>query len=170
MIPGEIAVVGLGANLGDAVCTVRRALLALASLPDTRLCARSALYRTPPWGPVPQPPYVNAVALLVTALAPRALWRALLAIEQAFGRIRQGPRYGPRTLDLDLLLHGQRQVSEQGLMVPHPRLRERGFVLVPLAEIAPRLSIPGAGTVAEALLALSPEQRRCERLPEGEAL
>lgn len=170
MSAGELVAVGLGANLGDAARTVRQALFALRSLPDTRLLAASALYRTPPWGPLPQPTYVNAVALLATALAPRAVGRALFAIERAFGRVREGPRFGPRILDLDLLLYGEREIAEEELVVPHPRMAERGFVLIPLAEIAPRLPVPGRGMVVELLAALPAEQRSCERLPERGAL
>lgn len=170
MSEADIAAVALGANLGPAERNVRRALVALASLPDTRMLARSSLYRTRPWGRCDQPSFVNAVALLATGLRPRALWRALLAIEAAFGRVRDGSRWGPRSLDLDLLVHGDRPYADGDLILPHPRLRERGFVLVPLNEIAPTLSIPGVGTAKEALLALSPSVGECECLAESGAL
>lgn len=145
-----IAFVGLGANLGDAAATLRDALLALDALPGTRLLRASKLYRTPAWGDADQPDFVNAVAMLQTGLAPRVLLDELLAIERVHGRDRsQERRWGPRTLDLDLLLHGDAVIDEAGLRVPHPYLHERAFVLLPLAEIAPDAVIPGQGAVAD---------------------
>lgn len=144
-----VAFVGLGANLGDPVVTVRRALQCLAALPDTRVLRASRLYRTQPWGVLAQPDFINAVAMLDTALAPRRLLDALLAIEREYGRERESePRWGPRVLDLDLLLHGQTMLDEPGLRLPHPYLHARAFVLLPLAEIAPETMIPGVGRVA----------------------
>lgn len=143
------AYVGLGANVGDARAAVSRAFDALDALPTTRVAARSGLYRTPPWGPVSQPPFVNAVCALDTALPAMDLLEALLRIERAAGRDRTAaPRWGPRTLDLDLLLYGDAVIDLPGLHVPHPRLHERAFVIVPLAEIAPGLRIPGQGDIA----------------------
>ncbi|MEP6634268.1 MAG: 2-amino-4-hydroxy-6-hydroxymethyldihydropteridine diphosphokinase [Luteimonas sp.] len=152
-----IAYVGLGANLGEASRTVREAMEALDAIPNSRRMRASRLYRTAAWGREDQPDFVNAVAQLETALAPRALLTALLEIERAFGRDRAGEqeRWGPRTLDLDLLLYGAQTVDEPGLRVPHPHLHERAFVLVPLDEIAPELAIPKRGSVADALAAMA---------------
>lgn len=150
MKPEADAFIGLGANLGDARGAVEAALMELAALPGTRLLARSRLYRTPPWGPVPQPDYVNAVAQLRTSLEPLDLLDRLLAIERAAGRDRmRAPHWGPRTLDLDVLLYGDAMIDVPGLRVPHPRLHERAFVVVPLHEIAPGLRIPGQGLLAD---------------------
>lgn len=157
-----LAYVGLGSNLAGPADQVRRACAALARLPATRLLKTSRLYTSPPLGPVDQPDYVNAVAALATELEPRALLAHLQAIEAAHGRSRQGPRWGPRTLDLDLLIHGREIWDEPGLRLPHPEIPRRAFVLVPLAEVAPlEIEIPGMGTL-EALLAACP--------PEGLAL
>ena len=144
------AAIGLGANLGDAAGSVRAAIDALAGLPATTLQAASRFYRTPAWGVTAQPDFINAVALVETALPPRDLLDALLAIERSFGRTRlDGERWGPRTLDLDLLLHGDATIDEPGLRVPHPHLHERAFALLPLAEIAPEAEIPGIGMVGK---------------------
>ena len=151
------AFIGLGANLGDPEAQVRRAFAALAELPRTRLFAASSLYRSAPVGVVGQLDFVNAVAELGTALTARALLEALLAEEARFGRTREFP-HAPRTLDLDLLLYGDRVIAEPGLFVPHPRMHERAFVLAPLAEIAPDIAIPGRGRAA-ALLAACADQK-----------
>jgi 2-amino-4-hydroxy-6-hydroxymethyldihydropteridine diphosphokinase len=151
------AFIGLGANLGDPEAQVRRALAALAELPGTRLLAASSLYRSAPVGVIAQPDFINAVAAAETTLAARALLEALLAAERRFGRRRDFPG-APRTLDLDLLLYGDRVITEPGLVVPHPRMHERAFVLAPLAEIAPDIAIPGKGR-AEALLAACVDQK-----------
>jgi 2-amino-4-hydroxy-6-hydroxymethyldihydropteridine diphosphokinase len=144
--------VALGANLDDPQLQVRSAFDELARLPQSALRARSPLYRTPPVGPPGQPDYINAVAALETRLAPRALLDALQGIECAHGRCRDGTRWGPRPLDLDILLYGDRQIDEPGLQVPHPRMAGRAFVLVPLADLAPAsLSIPGLGLLGELL-------------------
>lgn len=140
------AFVGLGANLGDADAALADALHRLAALPHTRLVARSAVYRTAPIDSS-GPDYRNAVAELETALAPVALLHALQAIEQAHGRERPY-RNAPRTLDLDLLLYGDRVIDTPELTLPHPRLHERAFVLVPLLEIAPALAHPTLGPLA----------------------
>ncbi|MEJ2480973.1 MAG: 2-amino-4-hydroxy-6-hydroxymethyldihydropteridine diphosphokinase [Acidihalobacter sp.] len=142
------AYVGLGSNLDQPEEQLLRALDELSRLPGTRLSASSGLYRNPPMGPVPQPDYVNAVAALETGLSPLELLDGLQAIEQAHGRMRI-ERWGPRTLDLDLLLYAERVIDEPRLQVPHPGLHERPFVLYPLAEIAPELIIPGRGSLAE---------------------
>ncbi|MGH8618226.1 MAG: 2-amino-4-hydroxy-6-hydroxymethyldihydropteridine diphosphokinase, partial [Burkholderiales bacterium] len=142
------AVLALGANLGDAPATVEAAIGALDRLPSTRLITRSSLYRTAPVGYAEQPDFINAVAIVETALAPRALLDALLALERTQGRTRSFAN-APRTLDLDILLYGSQTVQESGLTIPHPRMHERAFVLVPLAEIAPDTDIPGHGRVAD---------------------
>lgn len=147
-----IAFVGLGGNLGDAVATLRSAVQALAGLPQTRLLQASSLYRTPAWGLQQQPDFINGVAMLDTQFDPRALLEALLGVERDFGRDREaGSRWGPRTLDLDLLLYGDAVIGEPGLQVPHPHLHERAFALVPLLEIAPDILIPGQGRARDAL-------------------
>jgi 2-amino-4-hydroxy-6-hydroxymethyldihydropteridine diphosphokinase len=132
---GERVFVGLGANLGDATATVRAAMDAFASLPGTQCVARSSLYRSAPID-ADGPDYVNAVVELRTRQTPIELLRSLQTIEAHFGRERPY-RNAPRTLDLDLLLYGERRIDTPELAVPHPRWRERAFVLVPLAEIAP---------------------------------
>lgn len=158
-MPQVRAVVGLGGNLGDAAATIRAALPALDVLPDTRLIRGSRLYRTPPWGRRDQPDFVNAAALLETTLPPRALLDGLLSVERAFGRDRtaENGRWGPRTLDLDLLLYGDRVVDEPGLAVPHPCLHERAFALLPLVEVWPEAEIPGIGPARAALAAMACE-------------
>ncbi len=143
------AYLGLGSNLGRPVEQLDRALAALRELPDSRLDAVSRYYRNPPMGPA-QPDYVNAVAALDTELEPLVLLDALQAIENAQGRTRE-LRWGPRTLDLDLLLYGDRRIDLPRLHVPHPGLAQRAFVLLPLAELAPGLSIPGLGSIARLL-------------------
>ena len=143
------AYVGLGSNLDEPVQQVRRALQELDRLPATRCVRHSALYHTRPLGPQDQPDYINAVAQLATGLAPEPLLDALQSLEQRHRRVRQGPRWGPRTLDLDLLLYDTLQMSTERLILPHPELTRRAFVLLPLAEVAPRtLKIPGCGMLA----------------------
>jgi 2-amino-4-hydroxy-6-hydroxymethyldihydropteridine diphosphokinase len=150
MMPAVTAYIGLGSNLDDPAAQMQRALLALAALPHSRLRRQSPFYRSRPMGPADQPDYLNAVAALETRLAPLALLDALQAIEQAQGRKRDGQRWGPRSLDLDILLYGAQQIDEARLQVPHPGLGERNFVLYPMADIAPgSLPIPGQGTLAE---------------------
>jgi 2-amino-4-hydroxy-6-hydroxymethyldihydropteridine diphosphokinase len=147
--------IGLGGNLGDCAQRLETALDALAALPQTRLLRRSRLYRSPPWGIVEQPPFVNAVAEIETALTADALLAALLDIERGAGRTRDpARRWGPRELDLDLLLYGDRRIESPGLNVPHPRIGERAFVLVPMAELAPETLVPGQGRVADLLRAI----------------
>ncbi|WP_233263046.1 2-amino-4-hydroxy-6-hydroxymethyldihydropteridine diphosphokinase [Cognatiluteimonas profundi] len=146
--------VGLGGNTGDPVAILRAAIVALDKLPDTRLLRSSQLYRSPAWGPVAQADFINAVALLETSLDAPALLDGMLGIERAFGRERQ-ERWGPRSLDLDLLLYGDRIIDVPGLRVPHPQLHERAFMLVPLLELDPQASIPGVGSARDALAALA---------------
>ncbi len=150
------AAIGLGGNLGDAAATLREALGALDALPGTRLLRASRLYRTPAWGMTAQPDFINAVAVVETDLAPEALLEHLLAIERRFGRVRtDGERWGPRTLDLDLLLHGDVQLDVPGLQLPHPRLHERAFALLPLVEAWPDAVIPGIGAARACLDAMA---------------
>ncbi|MDX9873673.1 MAG: 2-amino-4-hydroxy-6-hydroxymethyldihydropteridine diphosphokinase [Spongiibacteraceae bacterium] len=142
------AFIGLGSNLQQPAEQLRRALAALRTLPGTQLGAISSFYGNPAIGPGEQPDYVNAVAELHTTLEPMALLRRLQAIELAHGRVRT-ERWGARTLDLDLLLYDQQVIDEPDLTVPHPRLTERDFVLVPLAEIAPDLRLPDGSAVTD---------------------
>lgn len=147
------AYVGVGGNSGDVEITLTEALWAVDALPQTSIRQQSAFYRTPAWGRTDQPDFINAVVELQTRMPARVLLDALLEIEQRFGRVRSvAERWGPRAVDLDLLLYGEQTLAEPGLSVPHPHLHERAFVLVPLAEIAPRLVVPGRGDV-KALLA-----------------
>lgn len=141
------AYVALGSNLGQPAAQVTRALERLAALPRTRLMLQSRLWVTPPMGLPGQPDYVNAAAGLLTQLGPRELLDGLLAIEREMGRTRT-ERWGPRLIDLDLLLHGWAALDEPGLRLPHPGLHQRDFVLYPLADIAPGLWIPGRGRVS----------------------
>jgi 2-amino-4-hydroxy-6-hydroxymethyldihydropteridine diphosphokinase len=145
------AYIGLGSNLDDPERQLRRALEALAQLPQTHLAGCSRFYRSVPLGPQDQPDYMNAVAALDTTLEAEALLDALQAIETAQGRVRGPERWGPRTLDLDLLLYGSAILATPRLSVPHPGLAERGFVLYPLAELAPDLVLPDGRTLADLL-------------------
>ena len=144
------AFVGLGSNLQDPAQQVRAALAALAALPGTQVTRHSSLYRSKAVGYAEQPDFVNAVAELQTELEPGPLLQELLRLEQRHGRVRS-VRYGPRTLDLDLLLYDACELNRPELTLPHPRMHERAFVLLPLAEIAPQASVPGRGRVADLL-------------------
>jgi 2-amino-4-hydroxy-6-hydroxymethyldihydropteridine diphosphokinase len=145
--------VGLGANLDDPRGSIERALELLRAEPGVELVAVSTLRETDPVGYEHQPRFLNGAAEVATSLSARELLERLLAIERRLGRVRgDGPRFGPRTIDLDLLLHGDEVVDEPGLQLPHPRLHERRFALEPLAELDPGLEIPGRGPV-QALLA-----------------
>ena len=146
----HVAFVGLGSNLQDPAAQLQRTIAALGRLPGTQLLRASRLYRTPPWGLLEQPEFVNAVVELSTTLGARDLLEALQALERAAGRARE-QRWGPRVLDLDLLLYDALQLDEPGLHLPHPHLHERAFVLVPLAELAPALRVPGRAAVSELL-------------------
>lgn len=142
------AYVALGSNLENPSRQLRSGLEALAALPGTRLVRVSSLYRSAPVGYADQPDFVNAVAAIKTSLSPRELLDALLAIERRHGRVRDFPN-APRTLDLDIVAYGDRVVDEPGLAIPHPRMQERAFVVVPLAEIVPDALIPGRGVVRD---------------------
>jgi 2-amino-4-hydroxy-6-hydroxymethyldihydropteridine diphosphokinase len=148
------AYVGLGSNLGDREGFLRRAVEALAAEPEIDVTGVSSVRETDPVGLVDQPRFLNAVARVETDLGARELLDRLLATERALGRRRDGPRFGPRTIDLDLLLYGDHEIDEPGLTVPHPRLAERRFVLEPLHELDATLAVPGQGAVATLLAAL----------------
>lgn len=139
------AYIGIGSNLDNPAAQVREALEELDALPDSRLVARSSLYSSKPMGPADQPDYVNAVAVLDTVLSPQDLLQALQDIEARQGRERSSDPWGPRIIDLDLLLYGKKKISTEALTVPHPGMHERDFVIIPLAEVAGNLSIPGHG-------------------------
>jgi 2-amino-4-hydroxy-6-hydroxymethyldihydropteridine diphosphokinase len=147
-----LAYVGLGSNLGDREGAVRQAVALLGR--RVTVVAVSSLRVTPPWGDEEQPPFVNAAAAVETELSARELLDVLLGVERKLGRVRGGRRWGPRTIDLDLLLYGALMLAEDGLAVPHPRLHERAFALEPLAELDPTLEIPGRGRVGELLAKL----------------
>ena len=152
-----LAYIALGANLDDPLGQLRAALDAVAALPASRMLRTSSFYRTAPVGAPGQPDYLNAVAALETGLAPDDLLAALLEIEHDFGRRREY-RNAPRTLDLDLLLYDDAVIDRPHLQIPHPRLHLRAFVLVPLAEIAPELRLPGRGSVAAWLPAVTTQR------------
>jgi 2-amino-4-hydroxy-6-hydroxymethyldihydropteridine diphosphokinase len=141
------AYVGIGANLGDRERTIRDAIRLLGG----EVVAVSELRETEPWGYADQPAFLNGALRLETERTPRELLDRLLEVERELGRVREGPRYGPRAIDLDLLLYGDEVVDEPGLEVPHPRLHERAFALEPLLDLDPELSVPGRGRVADLL-------------------
>ena len=147
------AYIGLGSNLNDPVQQVQAALAALSDIPETRCVRHSSLYRSAPLGQADQPDYINAVAMLDTHLSARQLLTELQAMERIHGRVRGAERWGPRTLDLDMLLYGDMQLESEELTVPHPRLAERSFVLYPLCEIAPDLEIHALGGVQQLMAA-----------------
>jgi 2-amino-4-hydroxy-6-hydroxymethyldihydropteridine diphosphokinase len=160
------AFIGLGGNLGDVAASFRAAATSIAALPETRVIAGSSLYASPAWGGVAQPDYLNAVLEIDTGLSAIALLEALLAIERTHGRDRSlAPRWGPRPLDCDILLFADAIIDNECLQVPHPRMAERAFVLLPLAEIAPDLSVPGLGALMPLLDRISEQPIR--RLAEG---
>jgi 2-amino-4-hydroxy-6-hydroxymethyldihydropteridine diphosphokinase len=143
-----LAYVGLGANLGDRAAMLRSAIEQLRAEPGLELKSVSAFRDTAPVGLTDQPSFLNAAAAVETDLGPRELLDRLLGIERRLGRTRSGPRFGPRTIDLDLLLYGDETIDQPGLRVPHPRLHERLFALEPLADLDPDLVVPGRGAVA----------------------
>ena len=148
------AYIGLGSNLDSPVSQLSRALLALRQLPQTELLRYSSYYLTKPIGPQEQPDFVNAVAELDTVIEPSDLLEMLLKIETQQGRVRNTRRWGPRTLDLDLLLYSDEEVNEENLKIPHPEMSRRQFVLEPLVEIAPEVEIPGIGLARDLLDAI----------------
>lgn len=150
MNSAAVAYVGIGSNLGDPDAQVRAGIAALDRIAQTRVARISRRYRCVPWGDAEQPEFVNAAAQIETRLDAPALMQALLGIEHAAGRDRvAGRRWGPRLIDLDLLLYGDSEIDQPGLRVPHPHLHERAFVLLPLADIAPGIVVPGRGALAD---------------------
>ena len=148
--------IALGSNLDDPPARVSSAMDQLGRIPTTRVIARSSLYQTRPWGVTDQPDFINAVVLTQTSLEPRQLLDALLEIEVGQGRRRDAEqRWGPRRLDLDLLLYDELIMDTDGLTLPHPRMHERAFVLIPLLELDPELSVPRRGSVAGLLATVS---------------
>jgi len=142
--------IALGANIAQPIKQIRRAIALLCLLPQTRLVKTSSFYCTAPIGYADQPDFINAVVEISTSLSAQELLESMLAIESALGRERMLPN-GPRTIDLDLILYGDQFIQEEELIVPHPRMHERAFVLVPLTEIAPDIAIPGHGQAAALL-------------------
>ena len=145
---------GVGSNLGDREDTIRRGVELLDGARGVHVVATSTLRETEPWGYLDQPSFLNGAIVVETSLSPQDLLEVLLVVERQLGRTREGPRYGPRTIDLDLLLYGEMKLDQPGLTVPHPRLYERVFALEPLYELAPGLVVPGVGSVADLLAAL----------------
>ena len=143
------AYIGVGSNLNDPPAQVLRAFAQLAELPRTKVILTSPIYRTRPFGPVDQPDFANAVVGLLTQLGPHELLQGLQAIEAAQGRPKERQHWGPRIIDLDVLVYGRERLKDPDLTVPHPGIVERNFVLYPLADIAPDLDIPGLGRVTE---------------------
>ena len=141
--------IGLGSNLENPVAQIKEALDELGAIPDTVLVESSSLYSSKPMGPADQPDYVNAVAALDTLLSPDELLETLIGIEDAQGRERGGDKWGPRIIDLDLLLYSKKKINTDTLIVPHPGLHERDFVMYPLAEIAGNINIPGKGLMSK---------------------
>ncbi len=156
------AALGLGSNIGDTRAHLDAALSELAATPGIVVVARSSDYRTPPWGPVPQDDYRNACAVIETRLSPRALLERCLEVERKLGRVRD-IRWGPRVIDIDVLVYGRERVEEEGLSIPHPRMGERAFVLVPLAEIWPDAPL-GDGRTAREALATCPGQDEVRKI------
>jgi 2-amino-4-hydroxy-6-hydroxymethyldihydropteridine diphosphokinase len=150
-----IAYIGIGSNLDDPVSQVKEAIEELETVPDSVLTACSSLYSSKPMGPTDQPDYVNAVAALDTLLSAEDLMQALRKIEDRQGRDRSGDKWGPRIIDLDLLLYGKKKINTDELTVPHPGMHERDFVIIPLAEIAGNLNIRGHGQLSDLI-------RQCE--------
>ena len=155
-----LAALGLGGNVGDVRAGFGRALEALGATPGIEMLRSSSLYRTAPWGPVAQAPFLNMAVLVKTTLSPHQLLEVCLGIERQEGRVRS-ERFGPRTLDVDILVFGELVLSDERLALPHPRLLERAFALVPLAEIAPDLVIGGVG-IGDALKGF--DQKGIEKL------
>jgi len=156
------AFVGLGSNQGDSRLIVAAASVRVGALPGTDLRCSSSQYLTPPWGVLDQPAFINSVVEIDTVLSPSRLLEELLTLERQAGRVRGSERWGPRALDLDILLYGQELVSDAGLRIPHPHLAQRAFVLLPLAEIAAQQVVPGLGRVVDLLARI--DAGECRRL------
>lgn len=158
------AYVGLGSNLDTPMRQLDRAVRSIAGLPQVRVIAESPRYRSPPLGPVEQPDYVNAVLVVLTTLDAASLLEGLQRIEAAQGRRRDGTQWGPRTLDLDLLVFADRRIRTPSLEIPHPGVAVRNFVLLPLSDVAPHLMIPGHGSVSRLVAGLGDDERNLQRL------
>lgn len=158
------AYLGLGGNIGEPAAAMAESLRLLNARDDVAVVAVSSLYRTPPWGVTDQPDFLNCVAALDTSLSARALLQACLDTERLLKRVR-AERWGPRVIDIDVLLYGDQRINEEGLQVPHPRMLQRAFVLAPLAEIAPDLDLDGE-TAAQRLAAI--DQQGIARLVGGQ--
>lgn len=143
-IRAEEVLIGLGGNIGDPLSAMRSALMALDQDPSCRVERVSSVWKTPPWGVTDQPDFLNACAAVSTRLEPRAFLELCLSVEKNLKRVRD-QRWGPRSIDIDVLFFGDRIISEEGLNIPHPRIADRAFVLMPLAEIAPDVKIAGTG-------------------------
>ena len=154
MLPWQPAYVGIGSNLGDSRDQVARAFVGLAGLPQTRLVARSALYSTTAFGPVEQGDFVNAAAGLLTLLPLDSFFAALRELEASLGRTPPRQRWGPREIDLDLLVFARATRADAQLTLPHPGIGERDFVLFPLRDLAPDLEVPGVGVVRDLVAAV----------------
>jgi 2-amino-4-hydroxy-6-hydroxymethyldihydropteridine diphosphokinase len=150
----QLVYLGLGGNQGDVRDSLERTLGALLTLPHSQVLRWSKPWHTPPWGETSQAPFLNAAVCLSTGLAPVPLLQRLLQIERALGRVRDGQRWGPRLIDTDLLLYGQRTIHHPKLQVPHPYMHQRAFVLCPLLELVDSLNIPGQGDAHQCLQAL----------------
>jgi 2-amino-4-hydroxy-6-hydroxymethyldihydropteridine diphosphokinase len=160
---GAVAFIGIGSNIGDPVDACREAVRQISEIPEVRMLRCSSLYRTEPVGPQDQPWFINAVAEIRTSLAPRRVFEALQGIEQRMGRT-EGPKWGPRLIDLDLLLYGQEIVTEKDLTIPHPELHRRRFVLAPLCELASYTIHPAFGVSISGLLDRLTDLHRVEPL------
>ena len=159
------AYIGIGSNLDSPAQQVERAIQAIAELEGCFLAARSSLYRSAPMGPVEQPDFTNAAVSIMTIADPLTLLSKLQEIENAQGRKRDGEHWGPRTLDLDLLMHGRTVMDDPDLTLPHPGIALRNFVLLPLAEIAPAVTVPGLASVATLCRRIVDEQPEIEQIP-----
>ncbi|TMZ46481.1 2-amino-4-hydroxy-6-hydroxymethyldihydropteridine diphosphokinase [Klebsiella pneumoniae] len=155
---------GLGSNLGDRLNHLQQAVEQLQAHPEIRVTRVSSIYETVPVGPVEQPDFLNMVVAAETTLAPEELLSAVQEIEQRLHRVRT-IRWGPRTLDIDILLYGERVLRQEGLTLPHPRMEERAFVLIPLLEVAGNLRIPGSGATVQARLEAAPDRSGVRKTP-----
>lgn len=163
------AYLGLGSNLGDRLDHLRQAVVLLQAHPEIRITRVSSIYETAPVGPVEQPDFLNMVAAAVTTLPPEELLSVAQAIEKRLHRVRT-VRWGPRTLDIDILLYGDLILQQEGLTIPHPRMEERAFVLIPLLEVAGNLRIPGSGATVRERIEEAPDRSGIRRTPHRIAL